>query len=93
MLLYRRRIKMKEEIVRKAVEDVRNMNSGDEFSVSRLVGKYDNDVDSKTLFEYANAILDALKEENIPYESLIKPDEQGRAPVVGLLYSFEYIRK
>ncbi len=84
---------MKEEIVRKAVEDVRNMNSGDEFSVSRLVGKYDNDVDSKTLFEYANAILDALKEENIPYESLIKPDEQGRAPVVGLLYSFEYIRK
>lgn len=84
---------MKEEIVRKAVEDVRNMNSGDEFSVSRLVGKYDNDVDSKTLFEYVNAILDALKEENIPYESLIKPDEEGRAPVVGLLYSFEYIRK
>lgn len=84
---------MKEEIVRKAVEDVRNMNLGDEFSVSRLVGKYDNDVDSKTLFEYADAILDALKEENIPYESLIKPDEQGRTPVVGLLYSVKYIRK
>ena len=54
---------MKEEIVRKAVEDVRNMNLGDEFSVSSLVKKYDNDVDSKTLFEYAKAILDALKEE------------------------------
>ena len=52
---------MKEEIVRKAVEDVRNMNLGDEFSVSSLVKKYDNDVDSKTLFEYAKAIFDALK--------------------------------
>ena len=84
---------MKEEIVRKAVEDVRNMNLGDEFSVSSLVKKYDNDVDSKTLFEYAKAIFDALKEENIPYESLIKPDEQGRVPVVGLLYCVKYLRK